>query len=363
MLGKAKRLWRAIRDSASAMLHSMAVPNSMWSCGVNIVVYLLNLTNSPSVGLIGGVPLTLLTSSVPDASKFRVFGCADFAKVPNKFRRKLGENKAFRGVMIGYPPDTPGYRMYNPETRRITTSVHVVFQENTPNFGTRLSIDSVITDSSDAKPPMDTSPQSHPIDTTLPEAQTPHTTPRQTRLRSHPLRYGELVAYMSAYPPTLVTACSDSAHGTTKEDIFEQPHVPGLLTGPPHTHAGTSPIAVALLSARECVEPKSYRAALDSAHAPQWQAAMQHEYSSLMETGTWELVDLPLGRVVINNMWIYKFKSDTTGDVTRFKARFVAKGCSQRAGLDYTETFSLVIRMASLRLFLTIAATRDLEMC
>jgi hypothetical protein len=42
---------------------------------------------------------------------------------------------------------------------------------------------------------------------------------------------------------------------------------------------------------------------------------------------------------------------------------FVAKGCSQRAGLDYTETFSSAIRMASLHLFLVIAAARDLELC
>jgi hypothetical protein len=90
---------------------------------------------------------------------------------------------------------------------------------------------------------------------------------------------------------------------------------------------------------------------------------MQQEYSSLIDNGTWELVDLPPGRMVINGMWIYKDKSDSAGDVSRFKARFVAKGCSQRAGLDYTETFSTVIRMASMRLFLAIAAARDLELC
>jgi hypothetical protein len=90
---------------------------------------------------------------------------------------------------------------------------------------------------------------------------------------------------------------------------------------------------------------------------------MKHEYSSLIDNGTWELVDLPLDRAVISSMWIYKVKSDTVGDVSRFKTRFVAKGCSQRVGLDYTETFSPVIRMASLRLFFAIAAARDLELC
>jgi hypothetical protein len=62
-------------------------------------------------------------------------------------------------------------------------------------------------------------------------------------------------------------------------------------------------------------------------------------------------------------MWIYKVKSDTKGDVSRFKARFVAKGCSQRDGLDYTETFFPIIRMANLCLFLVIAAARDLVLC
>jgi hypothetical protein len=103
--------------------------------------------------------------------------------------------------------------------------------------------------------------------------------------------------------------------------------------------------------------------AVDIAHAPKWQAAMQHEYSSLIDNGTWKLVDLPHDRVVVNNMWIYKVKSNTVDDVSHFKARFVAKGCSQRAGLDYTATFSPFIRMASLRLFLALAAARDLELC
>jgi hypothetical protein len=51
------------------------------------------------------------------------------------------------------------------------------------------------------------------------------------------------------------------------------------------------------------------------------------------------------------------------GDVSHFKVRLVAKGCSQRVGLDYTETFSLFIRMASLRMLFAIAAARDLDMC
>jgi hypothetical protein len=125
-------------------------------------MYLRNRTYNRSVGLTGGVPVTLLTSSAPDASKFRVFGCIVFAKVLDKLRRKLSE-KAFRGVMVGYPPDAPRYRIYNPETRRIIASVHVLLQKNTPGFGARLPIDSVIADASNADKPHDTSTYTHPL--------------------------------------------------------------------------------------------------------------------------------------------------------------------------------------------------------
>jgi hypothetical protein len=260
MLGKAERSWRTIRDNASAMLLSMAVPNFVWSCAVNIVVYLRNRTYNRSVGLSGGVFLTLLSSFAPDVSKFRVFGCTVFAKVPDGMRRKLSE-KAFRGVMVSYPPNAPSYRIYNPDTRRIITSVHVVFQENTHGFDTHPSVDSVIANAFDVDDPPDML-TSHPIDTLptpspqVPDPPSPREAVRPSRLRSHPLRYGDLVALMAEYPPVRVTTCCDPDQGKAKEDIFELPLVPDLVTCPHHIPAGASLDAVAFLSARDCVEPK-----------------------------------------------------------------------------------------------------------
>jgi hypothetical protein len=98
--------------------------------------------------LIWRFPYTLLTSQEPDASKFRVFGCDVFAKVPDKLCRDFGE-KAFRGIMVGYTPDAPGYRIYNLATRQITTSVHVVFQEEVSGFPPFRTTDSIICDDPD----------------------------------------------------------------------------------------------------------------------------------------------------------------------------------------------------------------------
>jgi hypothetical protein len=92
------------------MFHSMYVPNSMWSYAVSNVVYLRNCTFSRAASPSGGAPLTLLTSTTPDAYKFRVFWCTIFAKVSDKLRREMGE-MAFRGVMVSYPTRAQGYRV------------------------------------------------------------------------------------------------------------------------------------------------------------------------------------------------------------------------------------------------------------
>jgi hypothetical protein len=107
----------------------------MWSCAISTVVPLRNRTYIRAVGPFGRVALTLLTGAVLDASAFRVFGCTIFAKVPDNLRRKLGM-KAFRGVMVGYSQNSPCYRVYNPATRRMTTSVHVKSHEKLLSFGT-----------------------------------------------------------------------------------------------------------------------------------------------------------------------------------------------------------------------------------
>ena len=63
---------------------------------------------------------------------------------------------------------------------------------------------------------------------------------------------------------------------------------------------------------------------------------MQNEYDSLIKNKTWELVEFPKGKNMVNNKWVYKTKFTSNGSIEKHKERLVAKGYSQKEGIDYT---------------------------
>ena len=90
-----------------------------------------------------------------------------------------------------------------------------------------------------------------------------------------------------------------------------------------------------------------------------WQSAMDEEYSALMRNETWHLVPMKKGSNVIDCKWVYKVKKKSDGTIDRYKARLVAKGFKQRYGIDYKDTFSPVVKAATIRLILSIAVSKN----
>jgi hypothetical protein len=89
---------------------------------------------------------------------------------------------------------------------------------------------------------------------------------------------------------------------------------------------------------------------------PLWKAAMQSEYNSLMENGTWTLEVLPPGRKSLHARWVLRLKPDLHPTHTRLKAGLIVKGYEQKFGIDYSETYAPVVRWSSLWLIIAIAA-------
>jgi len=85
---------------------------------------------------------------------------------------------------------------------------------------------------------------------------------------------------------------------------------------------------------------------------------MAEEYQALVDNDTWRLVPKPPGANIVTGKWIYKHKFHSDGTLARHKARWVVRGFTQRHGVDYGETFSPVVKPATIRVVLSIAASR-----
>ncbi|CAI7878593.1 unnamed protein product [Closterium sp. NIES-53] len=107
--------------------------------------------------------------------------------------------------------------------------------------------------------------------------------------------------------------------------------------------------------------PRSYAEAIEGPYSSQWQSAMDAEMASWKSTGTYVDEVPPHGANIVSGMWIFRVKRPP-GSPPVFKARYVARGFSQRQGVDYFQTFSPTPKMTTLRVLLHVAAQRDYEL-
>ena len=105
--------------------------------------------------------------------------------------------------------------------------------------------------------------------------------------------------------------------------------------------------------------PNTFQEALSH---PGWRSAMIEEMDALNGNGTWNLVHLPTGNKAIGCRWVFAVKVNPDGLVARLKAWLVAKGYAQTYGVDYSDTFSPVAKMTSVRLFISLAATHNWDL-
>ncbi|XP_022156273.1 uncharacterized protein LOC111023206 [Momordica charantia] len=84
---------------------------------------------------------------------------------------------------------------------------------------------------------------------------------------------------------------------------------------------------------------------------------MTAELKAMEINKTWSVVPLSPRQHSIECKWVYKMKHNFDGSIEHYKAPLVAKGYTQQEGIDFIETFSLVAKLVTVKIFLTIAAS------
>lgn len=103
----------------------------------------------------------------------------------------------------------------------------------------------------------------------------------------------------------------------------------------------------------------TYNEAVTGTDRDEWKKAIEAEKDSFEKNKTWELVDASTvgNKKPLSSKWVFTNKG--TG---KFKARLVIRGCLQKYGIDYNETFSPVVSANSLRILIALPAKRDYTM-
>ncbi|GKV24576.1 hypothetical protein SLEP1_g34169 [Rubroshorea leprosula] len=99
-------------------------------------------------------------------------------------------------------------------------------------------------------------------------------------------------------------------------------------------------------------EPKTFK---EACQFSEWRSAMVDEFSALLKNNTWSLVPRPSTVNVVGSKWVYRIKQKDDGSIERFKARLVAQGFTQQQGIDYDDTFSLVVKPVTIQTVLALA--------
>lgn len=104
----------------------MKVPNYMWGEAIQQATYIINRV--PTRALLLQTPYEAYKGRKPKVDHLKIFGCKAYVKTEEVGLKKL-DDRSRPLVYLGTEPGFKAYRLYNPETRKVVVSKHVVFNE------------------------------------------------------------------------------------------------------------------------------------------------------------------------------------------------------------------------------------------
>ncbi|KAL6313697.1 hypothetical protein AAG906_010115 [Vitis piasezkii] len=338
--GVAERKNRHLLETARALLFQMKVPKQFWADAISTACFLINR-----------MPSTVLNDQIPYSILFPKNTC--YVRDVRPSVTKL-DPKALKCVFLGYSRLQKGYRCFSPDLNKYVVSTDVVFSEDTPFYSSPSNSESeegenwLIYQETIPSTPTDSSEQPHAVVDLLPAPAKPPIVQEYSRHQETKDTCPAPTSSLSDPPSDL-----DLPIGLRKGKR-QCKSVYSIANFVSYDHL--SPSSSAFVASLDSVSiPKTVKEALNH---PGWYNAMLEEIQALEVNHTWNLVDLPIGKNVVGCKWVFAIKVNPNGSVARLKARLVAKGYAQTYGVDYSDTFSPVARLASIRLIISIAASQ-----
>ncbi|CAI7874525.1 unnamed protein product [Closterium sp. NIES-53] len=375
--GIAERANRTIGEAAKTLLGAAGMPYKFWLEAVRHVITVKNrvLTH---VGDKHWVPYERWLGKKPSIDMLWVWGCMGLVMVPKEQRHKL-EVAAVWAVHLGMAPDSKGWLMWDPKSKRTLISCDVKFvedvmyndwqQQQQVQIGLRLQ---------EIEQSAMEEVQLHLEDLPGSELTSDHSGGGEQQVSGPAAEEGLEDESARVDPPSQPEPAATAK--VTKRSVQRgaSPHGQQIATrekrvaAAPSSHLGGPKQGAMAVQADEgedeemafCFftplpgEPAIVEEALSGPQKEEWKAAMDAEFNSLIENGTWELVELPEGRRPSSSKWVFKVKSGADGALERFKSRLVAKGFKQKEKVDFGEIFAPVVKPVALRTVLAGAAVK-----
>lgn len=361
--GVVERKHRHLLETARALFFQSKIPAQYWSETILCAAYIINRIPLQSIN--NDTPYFRLTGDTPSLDHFKVFGSLCYVSTISENRSKF-DSRANACVFLGYSVTQKGYKVMDLTTKTMFVSRNVVFHETHFPFHSHtqptLFPSEIYLPSYSSNCDVENHTYSFPSVTELPPVVSDNIeSPNSFHDSVDSSNLHDLSDSISSDSQSVPVNIPSSEILLRKSTRTHKP--PSYLTSYKCNSASTSThwcnlVQVSIKDpAPKCSikEPVSYQ---EAAADPMWVTAMQNELKALHLNQTWDLVPLPTDKKAIGSRWVFKVKLKADGSLERCKARLVAKGYNQKHGIDYEETFSPVVKMSTVRLLLSLAASR-----
>lgn len=406
----AERSMRTISERGAAMRHEMDLPAAYWEFANRTAAY---LRNRGVVKNMTKCPWELWRNEKPKARHLRVFGCPAWVLIPKEKRTKLAK-RAWQGVFVGYKEETDKiYLVWNPADKKVHEARFVEFDEsmymdNEISQESQLEHDDkkdrledqgeLTDDESDAgDSAKDRATDQEPVESEEDAGERADRNPTdQGTTDSEEELQGDTIIVDTGEADKSSTEAERPSSGsnanlTQLKTRFQSRREALAMKRAENQRAelerqqreeqsiekrlekrGERSRMERAMAARAFLQPNTdiydfdpkkltFGQAMKSSEKDKWAGAVDEEVQNLIRRQTFSgeisRADLP-GKEVVDAKLVFDRKKDKDGKILRYKARLVARGFTQKHGVNYEETFAPTIRLDAMRIILALAAKK-----